>query len=376
MKSKIKIVLFSIVLLLSACKQEYPLPKETRNLNLLVVEGLLNSGPGQTIVRLSRSFNPSDIGSVVPELRAQVTVEGESGSTFVLTGNTKGEYINNQLNLNGNQKYRLRIITAGSREYLSDFVPVQFSPAIDSVHWKRNDEEMHLLVSSHDAQNKTRYYRWEYEETWEIHSAFFSNFQYVDPNVVIRPDPSAIYYCWRSNTSKDILLNSSAKLTQDVISDQSLLRIPLGDEKISVRYSILVRQYPLTKEAYRFWEIMKKNTEQVGTLFDPQPSQLLSNIHSVKDINEPVLGFVSAGSFSEKRIFIRRGEVEPWRYFRECEERVVPLDSLKFFFPNFEWIPLQEYYSPLSGRFAGYTSGTKICVDCTARGTPVKPAFW
>lgn len=363
------------MLTMAACKQEYPLPRETNDLNLLVVEGLLNSGPGPTVVRLTRTFNPTDVGSVVPEVNAQVSVEGENNSTFVLTGNTKGEYINNQLNLDNAVKYRLRIRTTGGKEYLSDFVPVQLTPPIDSVHWKRTGEAIQLLVSTHDPQNTTWYYRWEYNETWEIHSDFISNYRWVDPNVVLRPDPFAIYFCWRHEASTRVFLNSSAKLTQDVISAQQLHSIPLGTEKISIRYSVLVRQYALTEEAYQFWEIMKKNTEQVGTLFDPQPSQLLSNIHAVNDPGEPVIGYVSAGSISENRLFINRNEVEPWRYRRDCVERVIPLDSLRYFFPNDQYIPLQEWYAP-GGRLGGYTSSLRNCVDCTTRGTNVRPAFW
>ena len=161
-----------------------------------------------------------------------------------------------------------------------------------------------------------------------------------------------------------------------MISSQQLNLIPLASERIGVRYSILVTQYALTKEAYQFWEIMKKNTEQVGTLFDPQPSQLLSNIHSVSDTTEPVIGFISAGAVSQKRLFISRNEVEPWRYRTNCETRIIPLDSLRFFFPNEAWIPLQEWYSPVTGRLFGYDSGTHICVDCTVRGTNVRPPFW
>lgn len=376
MKLNSKITVCFILLMAMACKQEYPLPKETQHLNLLVVEGLLNSGTGPTVIRLSRTFDPTRVGVIIPELRAQVTVEGENNTTFVLTGNTRGEYINNQLNLNTNVKYRLRIKTTGGKEYLSDYVPVQIAPPIDSVHWKRTDEGIQVLVSTHDPQNKTWYYRWEYNETWEIHSNFISNFRWQDPLVVNRPDPFAIYFCWVSDASRQIFANSSAKLSQDVISSQQLNLIPLAAERISVRYSIHVTQYALTEPAYKFWEIMKKNTEQVGTLFDPQPSQLLSNIHSASDPNEPVIGFVSAGAVSQKRLFIRRNEVEPWRYRLECEERIIPLDSLRFFFANDQWIPLQEWYSPTSGRLAGYSSGTRICVDCTVRGTNIKPAFW
>lgn len=376
MNRKFSPLIVCIFLLVAACKQEYPLPAETQNLNLLVVEGLLNSGPGPTTIKLSRSFNPTSVGAVVPELRAQVSVEGENSGIFQLTGNTRGEYVHSQLNLDPNQKYRVKIITAAGRQYQSDYVPVQITPAIDSIHWERTDDVIQLKVSTHDPQNETWYYRWEYDETWEIHSAFMSLFQYVDPNVVPRPNPSAIYFCWRSQGSSSIYLNSSAKLTEDVISSQLLNSIPLGSERITVRYSILVRQYSLTEEAYQFWNIMKKNTEQVGTLFDPQPSQILSNIHSVDDPNEKVIGYVSAGTITEKRLFIERRQVEPWRYITSCEERIIPLDSIKFFFPAGGWIPLLEYYGPMSGRLEGYTSSTRFCVDCTTRGTPVRPSFW
>jgi hypothetical protein len=375
MKILLQIAMCIIVLTMLACREQYPLPTEVRNLKLLVVEGFLNSGPGPTMVRLSRTSNLTDIASVVAESRARVTVEGDDNSTIVLTGNNSGEYTHPGLNLNSNRKYRLRIITSDQREYLSSFVPVQASPPIDSIHWKRTDQGVKFSVSSHDPQNKTWYYRWEYAETWEIHSMFFSNFRYVDPRVIPRQDPFSIYFCWKNDASKIIYLNSSAKLSQDVIFDQPLHTIPLGTERISVRYSLLVKQYALSREGYQFWEIMKKNTEQLGTLFDPQPSQILSNVSSVNDPDEPVIGFVSAGSFSEKRIFVKESEVAPWRYIRDCDQRKVPNDSLKFYFGNMAYIPLDEWYNDF-GRLAGYTAGERTCVDCTVGGSNVKPPFW
>ena len=365
-----------IVMTFVSCREQYPLPVETRDLKLLVVEGSLISNSAPTIVRLSRTSNPTDVGAFVAERGARVVVEGENNTTFVLTGNNSGEYTNPQLNLNSNQKYRLRISTTDGKEYLSDFVPVLTSPAIDSIHWKRTDNEVQLFASTHDPQNKTWYYRWEFDETWEIHSYFISNFQYIDPRVVLRPDPFSIYFCWKSDISKAILLNSSSKLTQDLINGHLLHRIPVGNEKISVRYSILVKQYALTREAYQFWETMKKNTEQLGTLFDPQPSQLLSNIHCVSDPDEAVIGYVSASAYSEMRIFIRENQVWPWPYRRDCSDRMVPLDSLRFFFGSRAWIPLEESYNQMSGRLEGYTAGLRTCVDCTVGGSNVKPTYW
>jgi hypothetical protein len=51
-----------------------------------------------------------------------------------------------------------------------------------------------------------------------------------------------------------------------------------------------VYQYALTKDQYDYWTELKKNSEQLGTLFDAQPSQLNSNIHSM-EIHRLVLGY-------------------------------------------------------------------------------------
>jgi hypothetical protein len=373
MKVFAKIAVFNFLLMILACRDQYPLPAEVLDLRLLVVEGFL-SGNGPTMVRLSRTSNPADAAAVVAETGAQVTVEGDDNTSDVLTGNNFGVYTNPGLNLIVTQKYRLKIITADGKEYHSDFVPVQTAPPIDSVHWTRTPQGVNLFVTTHDPQNKTRYYRWEYFETWEIQSAHTSNYEYRAPNVVVRQDPFVIYYCWRNDSSKSILLSSSASLSQDLISAQPLYGIQLGGERLSVRYSVLVKQYALTREAYQFWDILKKNTEQMGTLFDPQPSQVLSNVRSITDPTDPVIGFVSAGTFSEKRIFIREREVAPWPYRVDCEPRNIRSDSIAYYFSNMAWIPLDEWR--IMGFFLGYTASTRLCVDCTVRGSPVKPSFW
>jgi hypothetical protein len=44
---------------------------------------------------------------------------------------------------------------------------------------------------------------------------------------------------------------------------------------MAVRYSINVRQYGLTKEAYNYWQIIQKSSQQSGSIFDPQPAQVI-----------------------------------------------------------------------------------------------------
>jgi hypothetical protein len=52
-------------------------------------------------------------------------------------------------------------------------MPVQNNPPIDSISWKRDEEGVRVFVNTHNPEGNTRYYRWEFEETWEIRSILF-----------------------------------------------------------------------------------------------------------------------------------------------------------------------------------------------------------
>jgi len=379
MKKTLTASFILLILFFTGCREIYNIPDETKNVKLLVVEGLLNSN-GSTTIKLSRTVNPADTTKIKSELNAVVKVEGENNSSFTLTGNSKGEYVYPSLPLIDNVKYRLRIKTKEGKEYLSDFVPVQKSPSIDSVNWKRKETGLEtgiqIYVNTHDAQNQTRYYRWEYDETWEFHSTYASSFEYKNDTVVQRTDPLAIYICWTSESSNRILVSSSEKLNQDIISLAPLTIIPFSSIKMSVRYSILVKQYALTKEGYEYWNLMRKNTEQVGTLFDPQPSSLFSNIRCLTTPDEQVIGFVSAGTISEKRIFISNAEVVPWTYKQICAvEDTIAKKDITTKFANGYYIPTQAIYD-MRGNIVAYLAGEAVCVDCRLRGTNIKPLFW
>src|ERR1700730_8221645 len=107
-----------LILLFAGCKQVYDPQLGSQNIRLLVVEGLLNSGQGPTTIRLSRTADLND-KTVNPEFGAQVSVEGDNGSSIALTATIDGEYSAAQLNLNNGVKYRLHIITTDGKQYVS-----------------------------------------------------------------------------------------------------------------------------------------------------------------------------------------------------------------------------------------------------------------
>jgi Domain of unknown function (DUF4249) len=365
------------VLLLTACKENYEPPVVKTNLNLLVVDGFLNNSSDTTTIRLSRTRKLADGIANSAETNSQIMIEDAAGTVlYYFQEINNGNYIVPGMNLDINKKYKLRINTTDGKQYASDEIEVKPTPLIDSISWQRQNNGVMIFVNTHDAQNNTKYYRWEYTDTWEYHSAFYSFYKYENNTVVPRDQYDDVYHCWTTKNSTELLLGSSAKLSQDVIHMLPIRFISVNSIELSVKYSTLVKQYAITKEGYEYFQNLKKITEQLGSIFDAQPSQLTGNIHAVGDMAEPVLGFVTASSLNTKRIFIDHFDVLPWDYQAHCEEKIiVPLDSLKEFFGNGVYIPITQY-SP-GGLLKGYYGGTSNCVDCTLEGgINKKPDFW
>lgn len=361
------------------CKKAYQPPAVTANNNFLVMEGVINTGTAAiTTIKLSRTRSLGDTSvSLRSEKGAQVQIETESGSTFLLSDKGNGIYQSVALSLNPTLRYRLRITTSGGSMYQSSFVVAKQTPAIDSVTWQR-DKDLKIFVHTHDPSNNTIYYRWEFDETWQYRAAYQASMGVKNRIIFYLDSTNQTYNCWGTEHSTNIITASTAVLAKDVISYTPIRVIADSTEKPAIRYSINVQQFALTEDAYNYWEILKKNTQQTGTIFDPQPSQNNGNLKCINNPDEPVLGFVSACSVTEKRIFINNNQLINWVYIDPAISNCVqstgsqdPNNFLHFIYPDTTFSP---YYFITPGTVAILKTP---CLDCTRRGgTNSKPLFW
>ncbi|HEV8507117.1 MAG TPA: DUF4249 domain-containing protein [Chitinophagaceae bacterium] len=388
MRNCIRIIIgCTVIVCFCTCKEIYDPHIEAKTTGLLVVEGFINSGQGPSTVRLSRS---SDLQDTVlnPEANAQVEVQGEDGSRFILPANGIGLYTNAQLILNNGVRYRLHIRTTDGKEYASDYSPVKYTPPIDSITWQRENDGLRIYANARDPQNATKYYQWKYEETWEIHSAFYTSIKYIRDTIrtndvidlVYRlPDrnpDTTLYKCWNTLNSSTIILGSTEKLTSDVVY-LPVQYIEPQSEKLSVLYSINLRQYAISQDNYLFLQKMKKNTEQLGTIFDPQPSETSGNIHCLTDPNETVIGFIEVTEEQVKRIFIYNSQVAGWGYNPGCVQVIIDnnLDSIKRHASDL-YPTLPSSTDPFGAIVKFFATNDKNCMDCTFRGVHQRPDFW
>jgi len=310
-----------------------------------------------------------DTISFKAESGATMTIEGENGFISVLQEDNIGSYSGGPYNFNSGDKYRVRIKTISGKEYLSDFVSVNVTPAIDNVGWERNNEGVSIYLDTHDQTNNSRYYHWRYTQTWKFHSAYESSLEAKDGFLVPRSNPDSIYTCWHTEESNALLLGSSASLAENIIYRQPVISIPENSWQIMDKYSILIKQEAIDEGAFNYMQTLKKVTEQSGTVFDPQPYTINGNIHCINDNEQAAIGYIYASSVTEKRIFIDNSELPGWRYQSGC---------YTFYASSPGDIQLVNagYLIPIGQNNKGLILTTGFCGNCTLRGTHQKPDFW
>jgi hypothetical protein len=387
-----------------ACKERYGLPMDTSLSHSLVVEGNILKGDS-TVIRLSRT---TAIGEpqIFPESGATVRVEGDDNNTYTLFESEPGVYKTAPIELNSSTKYRLTINAAG-KAYESEWTSVINTADIDTVYWQRANG-VEIFIKSSGTADDSRYYKWDYEEVWDFYSkyksyAYFTSvgvneygqpvYQCIDKVVngttyttcIERYDPlgltynDSIYHCWKYDNSSSINIGSTAALT-DNVAFTTVRKIEENGFELANLYSILVKQTGLSKESYEFYQILKGNTESLGTIFDAQPDQLKTNLTCVTDPREVVIGFVNATSVKSKRIFISNSEIGDWHYD--------PFSCIDTSFLNnepdvanalgFSQIPVNILESEQTEpyRILSYSTSASSCVDCRTRGVHRKPDFW
>lgn len=373
-----------LLFILAGCIDPYQPAAIEENVNVLVVDGFLNTTTKTITVNLSRTLPIySDSPEYPHEENAIVFLEDENNVRQALVEIEPGLYTKENLLLNLSKKYRIHITTT-AEEYRSEYVNLNQSPSIDEVNWEGLENGVQISVSTHDPANQTRYYQWKLTETWLYTASYFSNIKAMDDTVLYKTSDELTYVCYKTEGSKQILIESTTRLSEDIVNDFPLFLIPKGSAKVANRYSVLVEQRALNADAYNYLLQLKKTTETMGGLFDPLPAQLIGNMYNVKESSSAVIGYFMGGSVQEKRIFIN---------FNQLPQHLRKIDYPPFYcamdtVTKVETYSLYPEYQILEGypyadvdyphQFDQYIVTTQKCTDCRLKdnGTITRPDFW
>jgi hypothetical protein len=168
---------------------------------------------------------------------------------------------------------------------------------------------------------------------------------------------------------------------------------PEKSDRLSILYSILVKQYSISKKEYKFWEDLKKVNETNGDIFGSLPFPVFSNISNIHNSNERVLGYFQVSAVKQRRKYItfmesvelnlpfyhydcKRIEASPADYACSYCPPVTIGEIIKIFGTNPNYSFVEPVFNSGSNIPVKLVFSTRICSDCEMAGTLQKPDFW
>ncbi|WP_148303755.1 DUF4249 domain-containing protein [Prolixibacter bellariivorans] len=377
------VAIFMVMGSLYCCVEPFT-PQIKKYSELLVVDGALTDELGNQVVTVSRTSNYGD-AEFLPENGCTVTVLDDDGNIYPYTGKGDGKYEAEfrEGELKYGRAYMLRVISNSGDVYESDYQALKPAPKIDSVTAQyetkataenpRGQKGYQFLVNTSDPTNNTHYYRWSVEETWEYHAPYEVMFMW-DGALHFFSFPDDRSTCWKTLDVPGIFTATTRDMSEDILTNVKLSFVSTESDRLKWRYSLLVREYSLSAEAYEFWNGLEKQTQKTGSLYETQPYMIQGNITCVSNPNQVVLGFFSVSGVSMKRIFVGPAPDPVVEMICNLDD-ITPRNPIESYPASSFPVYLQG--TPLPNGQYQMAASERRCFDCLARGgTNVRPDFW
>jgi len=369
-----------LLLIMTSCIEKY-WPEMTKYENVLVVDGELTNGDEVCEVRLSYSSSTNN-GSLITISGAELYITDKHNIETAFNEIDNGVYQITDPSFRGQigNSYQLHIALTNGKEYMSDIDILTAPSPIDSVYGIQESREninlnhdiygIRFYLNNHSDISDTCFYLWKLTQTFEYHSSFDIDFLWMGwfkPN----PNPDSLSTCWRISNVDKILTMSTEYLSQPVLTNFPLIYISTDTKMLSVRYSLLVKQLSISKNAFNFWDALRQQNIDQGNLYSRQPLQIRGNVKNINDADETVLGYFTVAGITKKRIYVDR-PLLPF-YYGICDPDFEGVAWLYYEMNPNDW-PTYVVDIPNRGKALG-TSET--CFDCRLEGGSITPPdFW
>ena len=391
-----------IAFALFTCVDPYT-PRLDKFESLLVVDGLLTDENKSNYVRLSRTFDT--LGKEPERISgAMVTIKDDLGNIAVLNEGSSGEYRTDSLTFRGvtGRTYTLHIMTKEGGEYVSAPCFMYAVPDIDSLYFAKdrimsdktgeNLEGVRIYINS-KGEGSSNYYRWTFEEWWKFSVPNVKEYNYINDSTIL-PIADVKKICWGNRKSDEIIIRSTLSEATDIIEKNPVHFVASEEtDHLLIQYCIEVRQMAISQEEYAFWDLMKHLDQSGGDIFDNPPFQVFSNINSITNPDEQVVGYFQVAGAKKKMLYITVNNVIDldlplYRYYCEMFEKGVIdypppkppdtgvwWDDIYYGFTNSGFIFTKPTFTE-DGKLLRLVFARPFCTDCTLSGSLNKPDFW
>ena len=378
-KYKKLFIFIGFVMIMSSCVEEIALSSEDFE-EAIVIEGLVTNELKKHEIKISQTFAIDSTGPK-PVSGADISVTGEDEHIFEEL--EPGRYISiDSFAARPGIDYQLSILVNGN-EYISEPTQLSGTSSIGELEANRinyrGEDGVAITLNNQTSTGGANYYKYEYVETFKFNSNYdkVKDIILVDGVPVEVPKQKEEYTCYQTNNSQKIILANTNSLSDDSVNDLLINFIDSKDPSLSNRYSLLIKQYVIGRDAYNYYKILEELSGSENIFSQTQPGFLEGNITNITNPNEKTIGFFNVSSVTKKRIYFNYEDfydpegIRP-RFvpFALCEETLPGIDNLI------------EQIERNAVRWAGVLPGGGIlvvparCVDCTFFGTNEKPDFW
>lgn len=387
------ILILPLLCLITSCTEQYALQTDTYE-DALVVEATITNELKQQKIKISHTYQLEESGPA-SETGAEVFITDDLGNRYDFSEESvSGVYLSAvPFQAIPVRVYRLNITTRNGKTYTSSSEVLsainEIQDVVPSVQVRGGQRGVEINVQSYDPTNSSKYYRYEYEETYKIIAPQWSPSRatiggepgFEEINIIPRVGESRI--CYSTVPSINVLLTTTSGQSEDRVK-YPIRFISNKNYIITHRYSILVRQYIQSLASYSYYKTLNEISGAGSILSQNQPGFLYGNIKSSDNPNEKVIGFFDVSSVSSKRIFFNYTDLFPGEntppYITKC-------DIKKFTFcfdPNLDECNGRELISAIASNSLLYVNGVNDvynmvvppCGDCTTFSSNIRPSFW
>ncbi|WP_373517043.1 DUF4249 domain-containing protein [Pricia sp.] len=377
------------ILFLYSCVE--PFDAETGTFeSVIIIEATLTDEMKTQQITLTRA-SPLEGDATVAESNAQVSIIDDSKNEYVFRETAPGVYTSaNEFAAQPNQGYQLFVTTNNGRSYVSSSsrLTIQDTDEIDELYAERtNDtgnEGISIFIDNVGIGANTAYYRYEYEETYKVIAPFWTQNDLVETppgssqlDLVIKDQEERT--CFRTELSNTITVANTNAFTENRLARFPIRFIDKDSYILANRYSILVKQFVVSRDAFTFYETLRDFSGSESLFSENQPGFFAGNIVSETDADEKVVGFFDVSAVSSKRIFFEHPDFFPDGplpdFVNDCLQDAPRYDTLLDLVRSDFVRYLRENSDPEP--FEGpYIVVADICGDCTVFGSNVVPDFW
>ncbi len=388
---KILLYVLPIVFFCGSCIEPYDfeVPSTTQ---LLVIDASFTNELKVQEVYLSLSYG-LDASEPQPVSGASVVIREEGGRVFNLVEIMAGTYqtpdpVAGTVGL----QYQLEVTTENAT-YASGFETMQAPVPIESIYGRYTTKAsnsdgsvangIQFFVDTKNEQSAYSNYRYAIEEDYEVRVPYPSLYEYAPNDQWYIKREESIAICYQNRPSNEIRVVTTSGLSANRIEQYALVFVEEYNSPLNYKYSLTLRQFSISDQAYQYYKLLKQNNESSGGFADKQKGFIAGNITNIEDPSAPVLGYFEVAGVTERyEIYL------PTQWQADGFSPVDPLNRSCNYNVEADTIPMTDINSNpalLNGKniyqlafpFTNQVILMPInCTDCTIYGSLTKPDFW